>query len=481
MTCRRWAASRPHRAAPEPRPAPAEAKIAPLTGEEQPHSDDATDGTGGTDANSCARGTWSYYDAEGDLQPSINYQVQAWDQDSSTEDDLLATGVTTFSGTYDLCFDGADGEGGGQEVYVKFISSNSVWRVRNTPAQDDNYVNVTPVESGCDGCLYDFGSLIPGNDIHRGMHAFDSANDFWVWIPHACWDRDAACRQAIINWTATSVDGTYYSLANNDVHLAADDPNAPHVVVHELSHSTMDDAFDDDYPPFPNCNPHFIQSDSSTGCAWTEGFAEWVPAEVYNDPYFRWPSGSELNLETPTWGTSGWDSGDDVEGRVAGSLIDITDAANEAYWDRWDESDPGPVWDTFQSYVLDTFSVYVFARAVDGYDVSSAGALASIYQNTIDYSFRDPLSPNVALSRRAPTPNSHNFDLDTTVSDWSAIGVRPPASANYNLSVYDDFAQGDPAEVEHARRFAGGLRRDRLQPPGARRLLPAHHVLQRHR
>ena len=220
-----------------------------------------------------------------------------------------------------------------------------------------------------------FGSLIPGNDIHRGMHAFDSANDFWSWMPHACWDRDCACRQAIINWTATSVDGTYYSLTNNDVHLAADDPNAPHTVVHELTHSTMDDAFDDDYPPLPELQPalHPVGQprqdargprDSPSGCRPRSTTTRTTAGRAA-------PSSTSRR---PTWGTAGWGTGDDVEGRVAGALIDITDAANEAYWDRWDESDPGPVWDTFQSYVLDTFPVYVFARAVDGYDDLQRGS-----------------------------------------------------------------------------------------------------------
>ena len=44
---------------------------------------------------------------------------------------------------------------------------------------------------------------------------------------------------------------------------------------------------------------------------------------------FRWSSGALLNLETPTWGSSGWDEGDDVEGRVAGALWDIYDDVND--------------------------------------------------------------------------------------------------------------------------------------------------------
>lgn len=426
---------------PTPREPTGAKKVASPAGEEQPYTDDEpVAGPDGTEDNTCVVGTWSYYDEDGELRPSINYTVQAWDADSETDDDLLDQAVTDWGGGYELCFDGADGEGGPQEVYVLFISSNNTWRVRNTPASDDNYVNQTSTVAVCDGCLHNFGSLIPSNDIHRGMHAFDSANDMWAWLPHDCWDRDGGCRRAVINWTATSTDGTYYSPAGNDVHLEASDPDSPHTVVHELTHSTMDDAFEDDLPPIPSCSPHFIPSESSPGCAWVEGFAEWVPAAVYNDPYYRWPEGSSINLETPTWGSSGWDDGDAVEGRVAGAMIDINDSTNEQYWDRRTESDPGNLWDTFQNYVTDTFYAFWFARAWDGYDVAASGSQASLYQNTIDYQFRDPLSPNVSLGRPAPTP--HHYQTNSTSDDWSVVAVRPQTGSNYDLDLYDDLGLG---------------------------------------
>jgi hypothetical protein len=413
-------------------------KVVPLTGLPRPHSDDKP--AAAPSATSCATGSWFFQDQNFALQPSINYQVQVWDDDTSSGDDLMGTGVTSFSGSYNVCGDGADGEGGGPEIYVLFISSNSLWRVRDTPGGNNNYVNQTGVQAVCDGCTANFGSLMPGNDIHRGMHAFDSANDFWVWVPSTCWDaNDGTCRQLVINWTATSVDGTYYSLAGNDVHLAADDPNAPHVTIHEAGHAVMDDTYEDDFPPFPNCNPHSIQGASSTGCAWTEGFAEWVPASVLNDPFFRWPNGAFLNLETPTWGTLGWDSGDAVEGRVAGAMIDISDFTDEAYWDRYGEGDPGNQWTTFLNHVSDTFLLYWGHRAADGFNTANTGANGSVYQNTIDYTFRDPLGNYVELTR--PTPTPHNYSYSTSSIYWSAVAIRPPSGVDYDLTLYDDVGQ----------------------------------------
>src|SRR5262249_12667889 len=172
---------------------------------------------------------------------------------------------------------------------------------------------------------------------------------------------------------------------------------------------------------------------SSAGCAWTEGFAEWVPASVLNDPFFRWPSGASLDLENVTWGTAGWDTGDTAEGHIAGAMIDISDCNNELFWDRTCEGDPSNQWTTFLNQHSDTFNEYFnFDRAAMGFDTSNAGARAAVYQNTIDYTFRDPLGNNVPLTRPTPNP-AHNYSFNTTSNFWSAVAVRPPAGSAYDV------------------------------------------------
>ena len=136
------------------------------------------------------------------------------------------------------------------------------------------------------------------------------------------------------------------------MHLAADDPNSQILVAHEIGHAVMDDVYNDAFPAAPNCNPHSIQGTSSAGCAWTEGWAEWFPATVYNDPFFRWANGASLDLENAGWG-NGWGNGDTTEGRIAGSLIDLTDSNNEAPWDRVSEGRT-PIWNVFMNNVSGT-------------------------------------------------------------------------------------------------------------------------------
>ncbi|MDQ1521344.1 MAG: hypothetical protein QOI55_2417, partial [Actinomycetota bacterium] len=277
-------------------------------------------------------------------------------------------------------------------------------------------------------------------NLMRGLHAFDELNDLWQFVhgSNGCFDRnDGTCRQMVANWTSTSTDGTNYQPGNNDIHLTADDPNAQIVVVHESSHALMDDVYEDAMPPSPSCNPHSIPGVTSQGCAWVEGFAEWLPARVYNDPFFRWPSGASQNLETPTWGTGGFGNGDSVEGRVAGAMIDISDSSNESFWDYAAEG-VGNQYTTFANTVSNTFNEFLTVdRPSQGFEFSDGLSRGSTYQNTIDYDFRDPLATQVEKVRPTPSP-PHNYGYNTANAYWSVVATRPPGGSDYDFNVYDN-------------------------------------------
>jgi hypothetical protein len=418
----------------------------------KPHSDDKKRSGGiGAQALSCVRGSWNYVDNTGVTRPAANFQVQAWDSDFG-RDDLLASGLTDGNGGYRLCFDNDDSSGG-QDVFVRFVAENGQWSVQRDDDEPYTYVTGTRDDVG-DGTTTDFGALQPGrNEEMRALHAYDSANDAAAWTPGDCWDaRDTDCRQIRINWTPTSTMGTYYCTEEggdacpreNEVYLMAADPDAPSVVVHEIGHAVMDDVYEDNYPATPNCNPHEIQRVTSAGCAWSEGFAEWYPASVYDDPFFRWPDGNAMNLEDPTWGTAGWGQGDQVEGRVAGAMIDISDSGNENEqpWDVYGEAPAGNLWSTFLGHRSATFAEFWRHRAADGFNTADADARSSVYQNTIDYDFRNPLRNYTPLTRPMPQQGTpHNYHYDTTTPFWSVVAVRPEGNSDQDLWVYDDRAQ----------------------------------------
>ena len=390
-------------------------------------------------ATSCVTGTWNYLDQNGTTRPSRNYRVEAWDADPDSADDLLAVGTTSNgNGSYNLCFDNSEPDGA-EEVYVRFISENSLWRVRDTPAGNQSYVNSTVTVSLPDGASHDFGSLQPANDppIHRALHAFDSINDFWNWKPGYCFDAlDVTCRQMIVNWTPGSTEGNFYDLVTDNVFLAADAPDFPDTTIHEAAHAVMDDVYEDNYPETPNCVPHTLFLVSSAGCAWTEGFAEWVPASVSGDSTYRGTS-----LENPNWNTIGWDDGDEVEGRVAAAMIDIADGGFELWWDRGDsEGASNSQWDTLLHTHSSTFrEFFLVDRLSRGHDTGHEVARASVFQNTIDYDFRDPLTDQEELVRPSLQfePSPHNFRYDTSAPFWSATAIRPGQEVDYDLRLFD--------------------------------------------
>ncbi|MEV4760652.1 hypothetical protein AB0J86_36895, partial [Micromonospora sp. NPDC049559] len=387
-------------------------------------------------------GNFSYADQTGAWHNAMNLTVEVWDDDAAG-DQKLASGVTDANGNYNLCFDAqseAAPETGTADVYVKFLSWNTLWRILRAGAplsfQSGVSTDVTP------GATIDMGSST-SNDatLQRGLHAFDVANTAWLWVPkptNSCFDqKDTTCRSLVVNWAPDSTDGNYYSGATNDVHLDADAPNSPTTVLHEIGHALMDDIYQDDFPPITNCSPHYVDKASSAGCAWVEGWAEWFPATVLNDPFYRWPSGSFIDLENSTWGTANWNNGDTVEGRVAAALIDITDSTNEGTWDRYGEGFAN-LWYTSNHHVSDTLAQFWAHRAADGFDVADTGALAPLYQSTVDYQFRDPIPTATPLLR--PTPmTTHNYQYQTTSGYWSVVGIRP--SGGSDLELYDDRAQ----------------------------------------
>ncbi|MET0417415.1 MAG: hypothetical protein ABW022_15495 [Actinoplanes sp.] len=364
-------------------PAAGEAPPLPSDRSGQPATERA-DGEPAVAATSCVTGSWNFADKNGVYHGARQWRVEAWDDDSSTGNgnDFLASGLTGFDGRYTLCFNSSDiGGTGTQDVYVVFFADNGNWRVQ-APTGVYNYGSGV-VWNVPGSATRDIGWLQPADPAHhRGAQAFQAVSDAWNGTPGACWDLVSACRAVIINWSPGATGGAFYSGSANQVFLPASAPDSPTVVVHETAHSIMDDVYDDATISAPNCNPHSITAPSSQGCAWREGFAEWFPAQIYNDPFFRWADGSSLNLETPTWDTPGWSNFDAVEGRVAGAMIDLSDSHNEGF-DTYTEGMYN-LWSTFQWHNSGTFQQFWTHRAADGFNVGQSPRSA-LHQNTIDY------------------------------------------------------------------------------------------------
>jgi hypothetical protein len=390
----------------------------------------------------------TFLDQSGTTRPSVNLGVQVWDRDDGPgADDFLKSGVTGADGGYKLCFDNSTDVYRGQDVYVKLRAENDRWRVQDQTGKLYELRFDGPSDLA-DGAVFDFKTRQPANSKMRAWHAFDEANDAFSFVPHGtnnCWPTRAgttSCRQLVLVWTPGVVVSppTY----NGTVNLSFDTPDNRSAVVHEIGHFVMNSAYGDtDFNTIEDClnGSHAPDLNTTKGCAWTEGFADWFSISVYNDPNFTQSNGIPVNFEEPTYG-NGWSYGDVLEGRVAAALLDLSDSANEGPYDRFAEG-AGPIFDTLTHHASQTFHQFW-----DDHGQSSPQALASVYQNTIDYDFRDPLADYGQLERDfftlGPDP-LQNYRYASNINYWSVAAVRPQSGSDragntvdVDLSLYDD-------------------------------------------
>jgi hypothetical protein len=213
-----------------------------------------------------------------------------------------------------------------------------------------------------------------------------------------------------------------------------------------MGHAIMDDVYEEDADYYnTDCTGHRLNVALSRACAWDEGFADWFALAVNKDPVLNLPTGN-TDLDMPHWNTTGWDDGDRVEGRVAGALLDISDGALATGSDTWDRSSEGAgnIWTTFVRsgdapnfgrVEIRSFRQFWDQRTSDKFNVATGGALATLYQNAIDYGYREPLGDYAELTRPVPIPD-HRYTFTTNTAYWSAVALRP--DDDYDLQLFDD-------------------------------------------
>jgi len=279
------------------------------------------------------KGYWYYQDRAGVNQPLRDARIEIWDADSSG-DDLLATTYTDNSGYYasDNISNTTDEEGG-QDIYVRVFSTDdrSV-SVTDFSASDDLYYFDTPVQND-----------VADGEVDLGIYVLDDANNRMAWYIYDLIANDAFDFLANVGWqnltnlqvrwspTNTS-KGTYYR-PGSSIDLLAGDRWDSDVFLHEYSHFVMYKIYGDSLPPSPDCYNHFWGSDSSLGCAWTEGWANFLQGAIQNDKFYDDTEDQKLHIDFEIPKPSAEHPED--EGAVAASLWDIFDPVAEA--EIWDD------------------------------------------------------------------------------------------------------------------------------------------------
>ncbi len=123
----------------------------------------------------------------------------------------------------------------------------------------------------------------------------------------------------------------------------SDDSQRRFTILHEYGHHIMNSIYGSNFPPTANCSGHtFGGSTGNEGCAWTEGWADFVPSLVDNASVYKWYNDTHIDLERAALVDDDEDLsgninnpaitilngnlvGQTVEGRVAAALWDITD------------------------------------------------------------------------------------------------------------------------------------------------------------
>lgn len=263
------------------------------------------------------------------------------------------------------------------------------------------YNSTTGLATSPDGA-WDMGAWdIADGSLNEG--AFWLMQDLveaWWWT-YDLGDHTRPAGGVTVEWSPTSAHGNHNHRTDDggNIHLRAEAATVCDALLHEYGHEVHWDGFGQWLPDMDCPNPHYISKISAPNCAWTEGFASWFKFAVTGDPVYHFPGGGGTNLETPTWGTPGWDNGDLCEGRVAGAMWDIGDAvvdgydtSNVAWADLW------TVWYGPENRTS-TFAEFWAKWRTSG--LSAHHPVKALYQCTIDYNTAPDLAalPDRALER----------------------------------------------------------------------------------
>ncbi|MGW4745671.1 metalloprotease [Streptomyces sp. NPDC004290] len=266
----------------------------------------------------------------------------------------LATGITSYrDGTFHAC---APADSPMAQLRVKFLSSSTkTWRVVSDARSLQEYSFYSAARPGTSGAQQ-VGTVKVPAEMALAWKTVDTTNKLW-WsranTQTPCWTRTEAvgqCTQLTYVWKNDGKKGSWWDGGTGYVMLAGLDPRSQHLVLHEAGHFFLSKLYGRNVPQVTNCNPHPMDRRTSETCAVWEGFPDAVAAYVMGDRRYVFSDGAVTDFDQP----NGWQTGDQVEGRVVGAFLDLwaRGGPDGGTWDRTVEamttSHPG----TFRDYWL---------------------------------------------------------------------------------------------------------------------------------
>lgn len=320
-------------------------------------------------------GRWWFIDENDDWQPLRWATVHIYDDEWWGNEHLGST-LTGADGRFSWGpVENDDGAfQNGYDIKVRAYLETSAARVRN----GGTYDGWTPEYANRPDGTLDTGDWGPPTGEEGAWCIFDAITDGWDYLMNhgPSYEMEKSTVEFPEgSWPVYHRDGNI-DIPDNDAAFS------PDIVIHEYGHNTMWVVYGD-WMPTTHCpSPHYINRDSHTNCAWTEGWANFLPLAVSDDPVLVYRNEYSIDMEAPTWGTASWDEGDEVEGHVAGALWDIYDGVD----DGDDTISEGflEIWDSLEEQNDHKLSEYWDYFKGDHSSIAQE-AKAAIYQNTINY------------------------------------------------------------------------------------------------
>lgn len=395
------------------------------------------------------QGSLLYADRNNIFVPARFTRVYLYDQDPGGSDDLLGTTVTDANGFFRFPArtnwdeDDPDPNPNNRrlDLYVVWEadvndSGSARRRVTNFGGQAYKWQR-GPWTNVPDG-VRDFSWRIDGGDPNlRAMWIFQDLRRAWEYIRSATgmdpgsitakWERDRNC------YPSWPFCGSHFNGGVGGPYIFIDDDSAisGDTVVHEAGHHYMWNATGWWLWWDVSCYKHNLFSQEDVKCAWSEGWADFLPLAVNGDACYDFgmgPCGVDgrafENLEAHSLNDPDpppFYRGDTVEGRVAGALYDLFDGANEGF----DSATFGfaPIANiVFQAPQEDRFFAFWESWRASGRNRHHA--VRAIYQNTIDYDtpprFEPPL-PDRTVLQGFSWPHAIDlwaYAVDEESADW---------------------------------------------------------------
>jgi len=372
------------------------------------------------------RGSFFYADRSNNPAPASFTKVYLYDQDPGGSDDLLDTTVTDANGFFQFSaranWDEDDPDPNPEnrrlDLYVVWetdVNDSASARRRVTNLGGWAYRWWSGVQTNAQDGTVDFNYWIPPGDAQLpAMWIFQDLRRAWEYIRNstgldpgsvtAKWQSGSDCYPS---WPFCS--SFFYAGAGGPFIFIADSSRlSGDTVVHEAGHHYMWNKTGWWLWWDIGCYDHHLFSQEDVNCAWSEGWADFLPLVVNGDECYDFGRGPcsgipdrdhyDLEAHSRSDDPQLFPWGDAVEGRVAGALYDLFDGTNEGF----DSATFGfaPIANiVFQAPHEDSFSA--FWDSWKGSGQNKHHAIRAIYQNTIDYDtpprFEPPLPDRTVL------------------------------------------------------------------------------------